>query len=91
MSGQAEVGIGGHRLPVVGRICMDQIMVDLGPDGTAYNGDEVLLLGARDGVSIDAQELADWAGTIAYEVLTGINTRVPRTYLRHGTHEGGPT
>lgn len=90
MSGQAEVGIGGRRLPVVGRICMDQVMVDLGPDGTAYNGDEVLLLGERDGVRIDAQELADWAGTIVYEVLTGINTRVPRRYLRQGTSEGGP-
>ncbi len=82
MSGQAEVGIRGRRLPVVGRICMDQVMVDLGPDGTAYNNDEVLLLGERDGVTITVDELAAWAGTISYEILTGINTRVPRRYLR---------
>ena len=87
MSGRAEVGIGGRRVPVVGRICMDQVMVDIGPDGTAYNGDEVLLLGRRDGVTIEADELAEWTGTIAYEVLTGINTRVPRRYRRHGVLE----
>ena len=82
MSGQAQVVIGDRRLPVVGRICMDQLMVDLGPDGTAYNGDEVVLLGGRaGGPSIHAEELAAWAGTIAYEVLTNINTRVPRRYL----------
>ena len=45
--------------------------------GTAYNGDAVTLIG--DGIS--AQEVADWAGTIPYEVLTNINARVPRLYV----------
>jgi alanine racemase len=77
MSGRAKVVLRGRELPVVGRICMDQVMVDLGPDGTAYNGDEVQLLGAG---GPSAEDLANWADTIAYEVLTSINNRVPRVY-----------
>jgi alanine racemase len=80
MSGKAEVLVGGRRCPVVGRICMDQLMVDIG-QGSAYNGDEVILLGGEGGAAITADALAGWAGTIAYEVLTNINTRVPRRYL----------
>ncbi len=79
MSGSAQVVIHGQRYPVVGRVCMDQVVVDIGWD-SAYNGDEVVLLGG-DEVPISAQEMADWAGTIAYEILTNINTRVPRVYV----------
>lgn len=79
MSNRAEVLLQGRRYPVVGRICMDQIMVDIGW-GSAWNGDEVVLVGRRDGLAIGAEELAEWAGTIPYEVLTNINTRVPRVY-----------
>lgn len=94
MSGQAQVLIGGQRHPVVGRICMDQIMVDIGPDGTAYNGDEVVLLGGQgEAPPITVEELAHWAGTISYEVLTNINTRVPRRYVGASTPPpaAGPT
>lgn len=82
MSGQAEVIVHGARRKVVGRICMDQVMVDLGWN-SAYNGDEVVLLGAANEASspIRIEELATWAGTIPHEVLTNINTRVPRVYL----------
>ena len=79
MSGAAEVIVQGERLPVVGRICMDQIMVDIGA-GSAYNGDEVVLLGESGGAHIRIEELAAWAHTIPHEVLTSINTRVPRVY-----------
>ena len=79
-SNRAEVLIRGQRHPVAGRVCMDQTLVSLGPDGTAYNGDEVILLGRDNGHSITADELAAHAGTIAYEILTNINTRVPRVY-----------
>ena len=48
---------------------------------SAYNDDEVLLIGEMDGESITCQDLADWAGTIPYEILTNINTRVPRVYI----------
>jgi len=79
MSHKAEVLIKKKRYPVIGTISMDQIIVNL-EQGSAYNGDEVILLG-RDGKnSITCEELADWAGTNPYEILTNINTRVPRIY-----------
>lgn len=80
MSGSAEVLLHGRRYPVVGRICMDQIMVNIEWD-SAYNGDDVLLLGGDGDQRLTAEELAEWAGTVPYEILTGINTRVPRVYL----------
>ncbi len=80
MSNRAHVIIRGHRYPVVGRIAMDQMMVNIEWQ-TAYNNDEVILIGSSDGVSITVEELADWANTIPYEILTNINTRVPRLYI----------
>ena len=80
MSNQAQVIIRGIKYPQVGRICMDQMMVNIEAD-SAFNGDEVTLLGGSDNQTITAQELADWAGTIPYEILTNINTRVPRVYV----------
>lgn len=79
LSNKSEVIVRGVRYPVIGRVCMDQMMVNL-DQGTAYNGDEVILLGSSEGQSISAAEVAEWAGTIPYEVLTNINTRVPRLY-----------
>jgi alanine racemase len=79
MSGQAQVGIRGRRYPVVGRICMDQVMVNLGWD-SAWNGDEATLLGGDGEAAISIEEMAAWAGTIPHEILTSINTRVPRVY-----------
>lgn len=83
MSARAKVIVRGQQVPVVGRICMDQIMADIG-SGTAYNGDEVVLLGAGgsgEGAAIRLEELASWANTIPHEILTNINTRVPRVYI----------
>ena len=80
MSGKARVIIRKNNYPVVGTISMDQIVVNI-EDGTAYHGDEVILIGS-DGINnITCEELADWAGTIPYEILTNINTRVPRIYI----------
>lgn len=82
MSNRAQVIIRGHKYPAVGNICMDQFMVNIEWE-TAYNGDEVILLGeAEDGTAITAEDLAEWAGTIPYEILTNINTRVPRIYIK---------
>ncbi|HEX6240159.1 MAG TPA: alanine racemase [Polyangiales bacterium] len=80
MEGRAQVIVRGERRPVVGRICMDQVMVDIGWS-SAFNGDEVVLLGSSGDRSIRIEELARWANTIPHEVLTSINTRVPRVYL----------
>jgi alanine racemase len=79
MSGKAQVILHGKRYPVVGRICMDQVMVSIGWD-SAYNGDQVVLLGSEGGATITIEEMAAWAGTIPHEILTSINTRVPRVY-----------
>ena len=81
LSNVARVIIRGRRYPVVGRVCMDQVMANIEWD-TAYNGDEVVLIGADGDEVITCEDLADWAGTIPYEVLTNINTRVPRVYVQ---------
>jgi alanine racemase len=80
LSNQAQVIIRGKKYPQVGRICMDQMMVNIEMD-SAFNGDEVTLIGETDGGTITVQDLAEWAGTIPYEILTNINTRVPRVYI----------
>ncbi len=80
LSNRAEVLVADQRLPVVGRVCMDQTMADLGT-GTAYNGDEVVMIGPSGEDAILVEDLARWAGTIPYEVLTSISARVPREYV----------
>jgi alanine racemase len=80
MSNHAEVLINGRRYPQVGRICMDQLMINIEGD-SAFNGDEVILIGESGQEKITVEDLADWAGTIPYEILTNINTRVPRIYI----------
>jgi len=86
MSGKAEVIIRGKRYPIVGTICMDQFMVNIEWD-SAYNNDEVILIGESEGEHITVEDLAGWAGTIPYEILTNINTRVPRVYM-NGEEDG---
>lgn len=83
LSNRAEVLIHGVRHPVVGRVTMDATMVDIGTS-SAHNGDEVVLIGKQGSGAISAEELADIMGTISYEILTSINTRVPRVYLENG-------
>jgi alanine racemase len=82
LSNAAHALIHGRRCPVVGRVTMDQIMVDVtGLDNVAC-GDEVVFIGRQDAGEITASEVAQWAGTIAWEVLCGITktARVPRLY-----------
>jgi alanine racemase len=79
MSNRAEVLLRGRRYRQVGRICMDQVMVNI-EWGTGYNGDEVVLIGEQGDERVTVEELAEWAGTIPYEILTAINDRVPRLY-----------
>ena len=79
MSNKAEVILRGTRHPQVGSICMDQMMVNIEWD-TGYNGDEVVLIGEQGAERITVEELAQWAGTVPWEILTAINDRVPRLY-----------
>jgi len=76
MTNQSQVIVNGKKYPQVGRICMDQFMVNVGND-EAQIGDEVILLGE----GITAHDLAKWTGTNEYEVLTNISARVPRVYV----------
>lgn len=74
----AEVLIGGKRCAVLGRVTMDQIMVDVTEQPSVAVGDEVVLMGAQGDAEILASELAEKAGTIAWEIFTGIGPRVKR-------------
>ena len=80
LSNKAKVLIRGKMHPVVGNISMDQMMVDISW-GTAYNDDEVILIGRQGDYEISVEDLAQSANTISYEILTNINNRVPRVYL----------
>ena len=75
------VRVGGRTLGVAGRVCMDQVVIDLGPDATERAGDRVELFGTgRDG-GPTAQDWAVAAGTISYEIVTRIGARVPRVHV----------
>jgi alanine racemase len=76
-----EVLIKGQRHPIVGVVCMDQIMVDIGHESDVHVGDEVVLIGSSGNERISVWELALKSGTNAYEFLTGLAARVPRKYL----------
>ena len=80
LSNRGEVLIGGRRQPIIGRMSMDQCSADIGEE-SAYNGDEVVLIGDQGDERITIEEVAEWVGTIPYEVLTMLNTRVPRHYV----------
>jgi alanine racemase len=72
--------VNGRRASIVGRVCMDLIMLDLGPDAVAAAGDEVVIIGRQGEEVITADEIADLLGTINYEVVFTNATRVPRRY-----------
>ncbi len=81
MTNQPRILINGKPYPQVGRICMDQCMVNAGDDPLSV-GDEVILLGqAAGGAQVTVEDLAAWAGTNTYEVMTNISARVPRLYV----------
>ena len=80
LSNRGDVLIHGKRYPIVGRISMDQCMVDIGDD-SAYNDEEVILIGSQGDERITVEELAEKVDSIPYEILTCINTRVPRKYV----------
>ena len=85
LSNRAEVIIKGKRYPVRGMISMDQTTVELGPDEPIVKpGDEVVLLGKQGENEITVKEMAEWMGTITYEVYTAISARVERRYMFNG-------
>jgi alanine racemase len=80
LSGNAEVLLRGRRYPVVGTICMDAVMVDLGADTDVAEGEPVTIVGAEGAQRIDAWDVAERIGTIPYEVTCIITRRVQRVY-----------
>ncbi|MFT8350129.1 alanine racemase [Clostridium saccharoperbutylacetonicum] len=81
----AKVIINGQFAPVVGRICMDQCMIDVTDiDSTVKVGDEVILLGEQNGLKFNADDIAAVMGTINYEILCMLKYRVPRIYTKNG-------
>lgn len=79
LSNKGMVLIGGKRCPVAGRVTMNLTVVDVGPDASVREGDEVVLIGAQGSSSIWADEVAGWCNTIPYEILTNIRTTDRRT------------
>lgn len=87
LSSKAEVLLNGRRAPIVGRICMDQCMLDVTEIEDVNIGDEVVVFGYGDGCP-DADEIAEKLDTISYEVLCAVGRRVPRVYIQNGTVVG---
>jgi len=80
LSNKGEALVRGMRVPVVGRVCMDMCMIDVTDVPAAREGDDVVLIGSQGSERITADDIAAKIGTIAYEVLCGISSRVPRIY-----------
>ena len=81
LSHKAYILIKGRKVPVVGKICMDQIMVDVTDIKDVKIGDEAVLIGSQGNKKITVEELAKSAGTIPYEIVCWISERVKRVYI----------
>lgn len=84
VQGRGQILVRGQRAPIVGRVAMDQFMVDLTAIKDVGQGDEVTIIGRSGEEEISADDIGQWAGTISYDVLSGISPRVPRLYLDGG-------
>ncbi|MBI4572038.1 MAG: hypothetical protein HY713_01975 [candidate division NC10 bacterium] len=81
LSNRGQVLVRGHRVPIIGRVCMDMTMVDVSGLSNIRVGDEAVLIGRQGEEEITADEVAEAQGTISYEILSRIGPRVPRVYL----------
>lgn len=88
LSGKADVLIRGKRARVVGRVCMDQCMIDITDIPEAENGDEAVVIGSDGGETVSMEEIAAQMGTINYETVCLIGKRVPRVFYRGGKQVG---
>ena len=84
LSNNGKVIINGHFANIVGRVCMDQCMVDVTDIPNVKVSDEVILLGEQGDLKYNADDMAKDLGTINYEVLCMIKQRIPRVYIRNG-------
>ncbi len=84
ISNRGEVIVRGRRAPIVGRVCMDQMMIDATDIPDVRPGDAVTMFGSDGGETITADEVAAWAQTIGYELICSVTGRVPRVYVEDG-------
>ena len=84
LTGKGEVLVRGKRCPILGRICMDQFMIDVSCFGDIKEGETVTLLGYDGDEHISAEELGEKSGRFNYELVCLIGTRIPRVYTLHG-------
>ena len=90
LTDNADALVRGRRRPLVGTVSMDNVTLDLGADGGGVRrDDEAVLIGARDGERILAEEVARRLDTINYEVTCAISPRVPRVHHRDGERVAG--
>ena len=90
LSGRAAVLVNGIRAPIAGVVCMDQIMIDVTDVPAVKTGDEAVLLGKQGTGEISAEELAELAGTIPYEIVCSVTRRVQRVYIDDMIHGRQP-
>ena len=83
MQNGGRVIVNGHYANIVGRVCMDQFMIDITDVPDVSSGDEVILMGSDGKLSITAEEIAHVLDTINYEVVCMIGKRVPREYIKN--------
>lgn len=87
LSNRAYMIVRGKKAPVIGRVCMDLTMIDLTEIREAEVDDEVIILGNSGDALITADDLAQWAGTISYEVLTSLGNRAKKKYIKGGKED----
>ncbi|MCK9518326.1 MAG: alanine racemase [Dehalococcoidia bacterium] len=87
LSNAGEVLIGGRRCPMVGRVCMDQFLADVTDVPGVREGDEIVLLGEQGDERISADQVAEHAGTISWDILASLQARLPRIFHRGGAVE----
>lgn len=87
LSNKGHVLIGGKKCPILGRVCMDQMMVDVSSVPDAVSGDDVVLFGRMGNEEITVDELADNAYSFNYEFVCGVGRRVPRVYFENGEYK----
>jgi alanine racemase len=89
-SNRGSVLVGGRRCPIIGRVSMDQLTADVSLVEAVKAGDEAVLFGRQGGVWLGADDVGSAAGTISYEVLCAVSTRVPRLRVDAGEGQPGP-
>lgn len=88
LGGRAYMSVGGKKAPVIGRVCMDQVMLDVSGIDDIHPGDEVTVIGDGSDCAMTFDDIARLTGTINYELVCLIGKRVPRVYIRRGETVG---